>query len=89
VSDHLFNDVVDGLTYCSRCGVWDGAAPFRPCHPRATTQRDQLVAAVIATGKRWWPSVSARAKHARMPTTELRLWQAIRELMKHDGEDVR
>jgi hypothetical protein len=54
-----------------------------------SSERDRLVTAVIATGKRWWPSVRAKANHARMPTVELKLWQAIRELMKLDGEDVR
>lgn len=23
---HLFDDDVDGVTYCSRCGIWVGAA---------------------------------------------------------------
>ena len=29
MSDHRFDNVVDGLNYCSRCGYWDGAAPLR------------------------------------------------------------
>lgn len=80
---HRFDDEVDGLTYCSVCGIWEGAAPATCEKPR-----DVLVAAIIETGKRWWPSVRARANHARMPTVELKLWQAIRALKKHDGEDA-
>lgn len=55
----------------------------------ATTDREQLVAEVVATAKRWWSSVRAKANHARMPTVELKLWQAIRAVMQLDGEDVR
>lgn len=52
----------------------------------AQVSREQLVAAVVTAGKRWWPSVRSKANHARMTTTELRLWQALRALMKRDGD---
>ena len=86
--DHAFDDVIDGLTYCSRCGVWDGAAPFGPCRPRTTTEREQLITAIIGAGKAWWTSARAKANHARMSTMELNLWKAIRALKKHDRENV-
>lgn len=52
----------------------------------AATDREQLVTKVIAAGKRWWPSVRAKANHARMERKELDLWQAIRAVMEFDGE---
>jgi hypothetical protein len=55
----------------------------------SSSERERLVTAVIAAGKRWWPSVRTKARHARMRTVELKLWQALRELMRHDEEDVR
>ncbi len=27
MSEHAFDDEIDGLVYCSRCGWWKGAAP--------------------------------------------------------------
>lgn len=33
-AQHEFDDHVDGLTYCSRCGWWQGAVEGRPCQPR-------------------------------------------------------
>lgn len=83
---HAYDNVVEGLTYCRSCGIWEGAAGDQPCHPRQLIERDRLVAAVIATGKRWWPSVRAKAAHARMSTIELKHWQAIRAVMKRDED---
>ena len=57
------------------------------CPPLARS-RQALLEAIAEAGKRWWPSVRAKANHARMPRAELILWQAIRELMQHDGQDV-
>lgn len=37
---HVLDDHVDGLTYCSRCGLWDGACkeqPCRACPPHQTS----------------------------------------------------
>ncbi len=52
------------------------------CSPPPPT-RERLLEAIATAGKRWWPSVRARANHARMSQKELDLWQAIRALLKH------
>ena len=86
MSSHLFDNHVDGVTYCSRCGIWDGAAPAE-C--QKLTRRDHLVLEIERAGKSWWPTVRSKANHARMSRAELQLWEAIRDLKAHDGEDVR
>lgn len=86
VSAHQFDNHVDGVTYCAACGIWEGAAT-RECLPTAE-RRSGLVDAVVRASKSWWPSVRARANHARMPAKELDLWKAIRALKAHDGEGV-
>jgi NTP pyrophosphatase (non-canonical NTP hydrolase) len=34
VAEHVFDDHIDGLTYCSRCGYWDGVARKFRCEGR-------------------------------------------------------
>ena len=86
MSSHLFDSHVDGVTYCSRCGIWEGAAP-NEC--RQLTRREHLVHAIARAGKSWWPTVRSKGNHGRMSRDELRLWRAIRDLKVHDGEDPR
>lgn len=40
MSEHRFDNEVDGLIYCSRCGWWQGAAPIA-CDSTGTSSRDR------------------------------------------------
>jgi len=56
---------------------------------REKLERDELVSKVAEAAKRWWPTVRTKANHARMGRVELALFNAVRVLKEHDGEDTR
>jgi len=68
VSSHLFDSHGRRRHYCSRCGIWEGAAPTE-C--RQLTMREHLGTRFARAGKSWWPTVRSKVNHARMSRDEL------------------
>lgn len=54
MNTHRFDNHVDGVTYCSQCGIWEGAASATCSKP---SPRDLLVAEIVKAGKAWHPMI--------------------------------